>query len=478
MATLPVAIECEPVHASSGTLVVTDRPIWAISASRTILIATLFLGALAFGAVQAWAWALTSILAAGSLLLGAWPAVERGRARIRWSPLYLPAVIFLLIGILQFELGLSADGVATREALVKLSTDIVIFVLACQLWQDSSPRDLRRLGFTISVFACGLALFGTLQFFASPGTIYGVVRPRWGGWIFGPYVNHNHYAGLMEMLIPVALGYVLSHMQAQRKSAVIDRRYSAGLLVRSLGPLAIMIAAASVLLSGSRGGMISLAVEAVLFTTMIARFMPEARRRRLIIAAIAGAAASAALFLWLDPSRISQRLGAVANLPQAPEATLGERIELARDALGIFRAHPWLGTGFGSFASVYPRYRSFASDLEWDHAHDDYVEVLAETGIGGGIAILAAIGLFLAGAFSRLRERLHQDGGWIRLGAAIGCCGLLVHSFGDFNLHIPANAAWFAFFAGIAVCPDGLRSAGAYGRWSSEKPGFVHTTTR
>ena len=62
-----------------------------------------------------------------------------------------------------------------------------------------------------------------------------------------------------------------------------------------------------------------------------------------------------------------------------------------------------------------------------------------------------AIGLFFAAAFADLRNRLDHDGGWIRLGAAIGCCGLLAHSFGDFNLHIPANAAWFAFFAGIAV---------------------------
>jgi len=469
MATLPVAIETEPLDVSSETVTVAvrERAPWSVRASRTILFSTLLLGTLAFGAVEAWAWALTSILAAGSLFLWAWGAAKRGGARILWSPLYLPAAILLLIGILQFGLGLSADVVATREALVKLITDIVIFVLACQLWHDASPRDLRRLGFTTSVFACGLALFATLQFFASPGTIYGVVRPRWGGWVFGPYVNHNHYAGLMEMLIPVALGYVLSHMQTPRKPAVpyragSDRRHSVGLPVRSLGRLAIMIAVASVLLSGSRGGMISLAVEAVLFTVLIVRFIPEARRRRLIIAGTAGVAASAALFLGLDPGQISQRLGAVANLPQAPEATLGERMELTRDAWSILRAHPWLGTGFGSFATVYPRYRSFASDLEWDHAHDDYAEALAEAGVGGGITILAAVGLFLALAFSTVRERLAQGGGWIRLGAAIGCCGLLVHSLGDFNLHIPANAACFAFFAGLAVCPDQLPRDGKY----------------
>lgn len=469
MAALPVAIECEQRDASSETLTVAAREgsRWNISASRAILIATLALGTLAFGAVEAWAWALMSILVAASLLLWAWAAVERGAARLVWSPLCIPAAIFLLIGVLQLEAGRTGDAVATREALLKLSTDAVIFVLACQLWQDASPREMRRLGFATSLFAYGLALFATLQFFASPRTIYGMIRPRWGGWIFGPYVNHNHYAGLMEMLIPVALCHVLSHPQSQRKPAVaavpalMDRRYSLNPLVRRLGPLAILVAIASVLLSGSRGGMIALAVEALLLMAILIRFAPQGRRR-LIIVGIAGMAASAALFLWLDPGRISQRLGAVADLNQAPEATLGERLELAHDALDIFRAHPWLGTGFGSFATVYPRYRTFASDLEWDHAHNDYAEALAETGGGGGVAILAAIGLFVALAFSRIRERLHQEGGWIRLGAAIGCCGLLVHSLGDFNLHIPANAACFAFFAGIAISRGGLSRAGDY----------------
>jgi hypothetical protein len=39
----------------------------------------------------------------------------------------------------------------------------------------------------------------------------------------------------------------------------------------------------------------------------------------------------------------------------------------------------------------------------------------------------------------------------LRLGATLGCIGLLVHSFSDFNLRIPANAAWFAFCAGLAM---------------------------
>ncbi len=447
MATLPVAFDSELLDSrveGAGVGVLERASFRYLTASRVTLGTTLALATLAFGAVQAWAWAGISVLVAAALLLWAWAAVKRAFVRVVWTPIYAPAAVFLLITYVQFAGRFTADLVATRESLVKLITDLLIFFLACQLWQAASSRELRRLASVVTAFACGLALFGTLQFFASPGTIYGVVKPRWGGWIFGPYVNHNHYAGLMEMLIPVAVAYVMSPRPRCTASAY-------GVLVRALGPLAILIAVASVLLSGSRGGMISLAVEAALLTVMAGHFLPGTHRRRVAITVIAGVAASASMFLWLDPGRISQRLGAVADLPRAPEATLGQRRELARDALHIFRTHSWLGTGFGSFATVYPRYRSFASDLEWDHAHDDFAEVLAETGVGGGIALAAAIGLFLVFAFGNLRDRLDHEGGWIRLGAAIGCCGLLVHSFGDFNLHIPANAAWFAFFAGLAV---------------------------
>lgn len=453
MATLPLALDSDALPAAPAVREHVGS--WTLTASRVTLVTILAVSTMAFGAVQPWAWGLIATLISIPLIFWAWNALDRAAIRLVWTPLDLPAAIFLLVAASQSAGRLTADPAATREALVKLAADLVIFFLACHLWQSASPRAFRRLGFTLTAFACGLALFATLQFFASPGEIYGVVKPRWGGWIFGPYVNHNHYAGLMEMLIPVALGYLISPKSRRPQHAH-------SVVVRLFGPLALLIAVASVLLSGSRGGMISLGVEAIIFAAILVRFLPETRRRRLILAGIAGVAASAALFFWLDPGQISRRLGSVADLPRAPEATLGERLSLARDSLGIFRAYPWLGTGLGSFASVYPRYRSFPSDLEWDHAHDDYAEALAETGLAGGVAIVLAIGLFFASAFGGLRNRLDQAdpwaGGWIRLGAAIGCCGLLAHSFGDFNLHIPANAAWFAFLAGIA-CSGAVPSA-------------------
>ena len=104
----------------------------------------------------------------------------------------------------------------------------------------------------------------------------------------------------------------------------------------------------------------------------------------------------------------------------------------------------------GSFVAAYPPYQTEVSDLVTEHAHNDYVEALAETGLAGGVLILAALALFIPAAFGNPAVQLKAEAGWMQLGAAIACCGLFIHSFVDFNLHIPANAAWFAFCAGLA----------------------------
>lgn len=104
----------------------------------------------------------------------------------------------------------------------------------------------------------------------------------------------------------------------------------------------------------------------------------------------------------------------------------------------------------GSFVTAYPAHQRDAQDLLVEHAHNDYLEALTETGVLGGVLVLAAVIGFIRHTFTNLAVRLKREASWIQLGAAVACCGLLVHSFADFNLHIPANAAWFAFCAGLA----------------------------
>jgi O-antigen ligase len=467
----------------------------AFSAARFLLLAALLGAPLAFGAVQPWAWASLALVALLALLLWAAGNILQGELRIAWSPLYVPAALFFLLAAIQHAGRLTFDPMATREALVKLAAYLIFFFLAAQLFQVSGVRRQvsgpdsslithhSSLLLVITVYAFALGLFAMVQFFTSRGLIYWTISPRWGGWVFGPYVNHNHYAGLMEMLIPLAAAYVLWLPKSNPR--------------RPLFGFAVVVLIASLLLSGSRGGFLALLAEILVFSAIL--FLargPRSSPRRLpgpmsgnsalgdlhsthyssLVTrhssprlAVALALLSAALlFLYIEPGYISRRLATVFGVGVSYDEMIGDRKEAALAGLRMFRAHPWLGTGLGSYEIVAPRYRRTPSDVLWDHAHNDYAEALAETGLIGALLILSSLVLFFNSAIRNPRPVPAQSGSAIgstldplRLGATLGCIGLLVHSFSDFNLRIPANAAWFAFCAALAVTPAALLSSPA-----------------
>lgn len=406
--------------------------------TRRGLVAILLAAPLAFGAVEPWAWA--SMLLASFALLTLWTigSVRQRELKLHVSQLYAPAGLFLALSIVQLCGGITLDAYATREAILKLVMVLVIFFVAGQAFAGAPGDAWSELGLAVTLYAFALGLFAILQFFSSHNLIYWSIRSR--GWTFGPYVNHDDYAGLMEMLIPIAAGYVLTRPRKDPR--------------RLLLALGLAVPVASELLSGSRGGFVSLLVEALLMGGILWRRTSESRRR-LKSTLLVGPAAAALLFFWIAPGRVVSRLAALANVAHTTEVTFGQRERAARDTLRIFRDHPWLGIGLGSFNTVFPQYRTFPTDFGWAHAHNDYAEALAETGAAGGALIVLSLAMFFGLAFRQLPAGSADPAGWVRLGAAVGCCGLLVHSLVDFNLHIPANAAWFAVCVALATTSCG-----------------------
>ena len=352
-----------------------------------------------------------------------------------WSYILLPVLVLIAFVCMQLVLKTSWDAISTREALLKLTTDLLILFLTLQLFSQVSARTWRWLGLAITCYGFAMALFAILQFFANPGLLYGFIEPRWGGGVFGPYVNYNHYAGLMEMLIPMAGAFVVS--------------LEANHWAKPLLCFSVLICVGSVFLSGSRGGLLALGVESAAFAVAAFRMagFSYSRTNRVVITAGALLAALA-LFAWIDPVHIWKRW---EDTVRQPEVALENRDKMSLDALRMSRHHLAAGVGLGAFEVAYPKNQTVVTDLVIDHAHNDYAEMFAESGLVGWLLVPVSIAVFIFLSFSKVRCLLREEASWLRLGAVVGIYGILVHSFSDFNLHIPANAAWFSVLAGIAV---------------------------
>lgn len=406
------------------------------NAARTVLLVILLAAPLAFGAVVPIAWAAMTIGVSLALVLWVISSVQQPHFTLTCSPVHLLAVTASLLGLVQLLTHRTVDPIASREALLKIAPGIVIFFLASKFFLTAAREAVHNFGYLVSAYAFAIAVFAIVQALANPSQIYWSITPRWGGYIFGPYVNHNHYAGLMELLLPLMLGFLFS-----RPSADPARPWLS---------FAAVIVFASVVLSGSRTGLVSVTIEVVAFVIVLLASV-KLRPGRLATLLLLASLSAVPLYAWLAPDFLAARFQSALH---SPEATYGERRNMALDSLVIMRNFPVTGSGLGTFSTIYPQFQSFVTDQQVDHAHNDYAEFLTETGIPGGAILLAALSLFAVHAWRNLRSLPRSSIDWVRIGATISCCGLLLHSFTDFNLHIPANAAWFAVCAGIAVAPS------------------------
>jgi O-antigen ligase len=389
------------------------------------LCSLLMFGPLAFGIVQDWSLALFELGAAVILLIWMAWQLAADKIRIRRNPLFAPMLAFF--GFVLLQIG-SHRSAYLHDTLSELWLTIAYGILAFVAVQLISSGDggVLLFGRIMAVFGAVYAVFAILQGFTSDGKIYWVIQPRAGS-AYGSYVNHNHYAGLMELLLPFAL--MLSFGGAVRGPK------------RFLLSFAAMLMAASVFLSQSRGGMFAILVEiAFLAMVWIRRFSP--RKSAAVFAAFC---LITALFLaWVAPPQVSSRITDFHD----PARWL-----IHRDSLRMFAAHPLMGSGLGTFLSAFPHYRVFYDGFFINHAHDDYLEFLLETGLSGfGIGVWFLVVLYRAG-WAKLRAVRLSSSALTSTAALAACTGLLVHSLIDFNLHIPANAALFYVCSAVATMP-------------------------
>jgi len=414
----------------------------------------LMFGPIAFGAVEPWS---MFILEAGALFLTlVWLSKQWLNAEIVlvWNPLFLPMAFFAGLILVQIVFRLSAyrhDTIA--EAMLYCAYAMLCF-LATQVLRRSAQA--RKIGLILAVFGFAVAAFALVQGVAPNGKLYWLRVPRMGGWIYGPYVNHNHYAGLMELLVPIPVIISLSHLAHEKA------RIAAGV------GAAIMVG--TVFLSGSRGGMLAVLVELGIFAAVLFR---EKRSLRIAIGVGAFAIVLVGLLVWLGGKELTTRVGSISTEARG-EISGGMRLSIDRDAIRMFRSRPLLGWGLGTFPVVYPQFRSFYTNFFVNEAHDDYAQLLVEMGLLGFGALIWYVIVLAQQIRRKLGKWSTEVSSAVTLACSLGVAGILVHSLVDFNLQIPANAALFYVFTAIAAAPPLLqRSRKARPPVSAEEQEFM-----
>lgn len=405
----------------------------------TGLLAAVVFTTLALGTVEAWSVAIFELMVVVLVLLWASKAIIEKRLEIRFTPAALPLGAFVLLGLAQSialtgsagqTSSLSMDVEATRGAVVVIFFLFVCFLIAANFF--TSPERLRTLANLLIVFGLVLAVFALIQHLTWEGRLFWFrPAPRAGTGTGGPFVNRNHFAGYMEMLIPMAVALALS--RAGRSEARLFYGFAAAIMG---------IAEAASL---SRGGIVSLTA-ALLFVAAV-RMRISRRSGSEVSQSRFSLPGYPALFMFLIVAAIIAGIfwvGADSGLAERLANSQGDlnRTPIWAGTLRMFSAHPILGVGIGAFQTVYPIYAHDDGSSLMQFAHNDYLQVLSDGGVVGGALALWYIIVVFRSFAGGLKSRDPLVSGFA-LGAGAGIFAILVHSLFDFNLQIPSNALLF-----------------------------------
>ncbi len=410
---------------------------WA--ATGCALLAVVLIGA---ASVEAWVavdcllWLALAVLVVGAAAQG---------VRLPWHPILWPALAYAALVFAQWHWRWSAAPALTLTGLLQLAGCGAILYLA--LFAFRQPKNLRWLGTVLWWFTGALGAEALFQFFTSRTEIYGFRNAAYATPV-GPFIYHNHFAGCMDLLLPVAM--VVAFWPRRRSREAAWMRWLRRGILPALGLAAVIV-------SQSRGGVFALLVEAVVAAALFWRsFARRRRRRRAVLIATAALIGFTMLAGW---GPLVKRLG---HLDKHDVSAL-DRLRVAEGCLSIWRAHPWVGSGFATFPVVYPRYEIFDSGQRFLEAHNEYAQMLAETGVAGAVCVAAFAILLAYFGLRPLGDGASRRVIYLRKALVIACAGFLFHSFGDFQFHSPANALLFFLLAGAAGAAGWRGRGGAAG---------------
>jgi O-antigen ligase len=346
---------------------------------------------------------------------------------------------------------LTIEPYATRVHFLVVLTCIIGFFLTYIISQNEGAR--RRLVMVFALLGLGEALYGLVQYLTGWQKIFGYAKRYDLQEATGTYINRNHYAGFLEMVLPLAFALAFYEVWKLRKNK--NHRLSGvkRLAARPGMHNAVFWLAVTVVLfcglvySRSRMGIIAASVTTVLLLALAWSACSFGRAGLYVCGAFL--VLSASLAAWMGAESVMDRFQSTAQ--EYPYSN-HNRLSIWRDTLRLIGRHPLMGTGLGTFPIAYTAVQTTFLGEFVNHAHNDCLEMASDMGIPAASVLVVAFVWLLVRSVKRFRSaaKKHFD----RI-VALGCAGsiaaILLHSLADFNLYIPANALVFASILGLSM---------------------------
>jgi O-antigen ligase len=344
---------------------------------------------------------------------------------------------------------ISLDPRATALELFRIAALLAAFTASAFLVRTHTTRIL--LATVLCLTAMFESLYGLREAALQRYEIWGWVNRLIFNRVTGTFVNPNHFAHYLAIVLPMALFLAAFawHVSGtddtplSRRLAILIEQH---VLMTGFALIAAIACVAAILLAQSRGAL--LALSAGLF--FMAAWLPGRRVARLAFAGAGGLALVVALVVYLGPERTVARF-----VPSEFERQtfVGRRIGIA-SAVSVWQRFPIFGSGLGTFERVVSMEQKQDLEKIYHHAHNDYAELAATGGTVGFVIVVVAL---IGGYVSLLRMTFSEatELSWRRRAFQVAALASLtiamVHALIDFNFFIPSNPATLAVIAGAAV---------------------------
>jgi len=412
-------------------------------AIELVLIGLLVFAPLAFGTVQVWSMTVVHLMTL--VMLAAWliKVTALGKLRLIKTPLDLPILLFL--GIAVVTTLTSIYPYASKIELYKIINYILLYYLVVNNLKDS--RQIKRIATLVVIVGTSLALYGLYNYFSGIEKIYTLDKKYYLGMLTSTYVNHNHIGGYFELAIPLGIGLMLANQYlpgSRRRSKILPAAFVSVLFIA-----ATFIMITALVFTYSRGSWIgflgSMIVLGMIISFRFKIFRDWSRLKKWGVLAVIGLIIISALLLM--PDKVKKRAGTMFKFQEGKVTfnvkSTGGRLIVYENTLQMIKDRPILGTGLGTFIHAYPKYRNPGFRIFMNAVHNDYLQYAQEMGIFGLGSFVVLLVLFFKKNLSLLKNLKDKYLQSLTLGFLVSIIAIAIHSLGDFNLQIPANALLF-----------------------------------